>query len=67
MPKPTTQQELLRLIDQAADEGWEELDLSGMGLTELPTEIGKCQQLKTLILGKVEEWEWVEIDGFQRW
>jgi hypothetical protein len=32
---------LLRLIDQAADEGWKELDLAGMGLTELPEEIGK--------------------------
>ncbi|MGI0491873.1 hypothetical protein ACN4EG_08670 [Alkalinema pantanalense CENA528] len=41
MSQPTTQQELLRLIDQAADEQWEKLDLSGMGLTELPKEIGR--------------------------
>jgi hypothetical protein len=40
MPKPTTHQALLRLIEQAADEGWEELDLSGMGLEELPQSIG---------------------------
>ena len=36
-----TQDELLQLIDQAAEEGWPELDLSGKGLTELPPEIGK--------------------------
>jgi internalin A len=41
MPKPTTHQALLRLIDQAADEGWEELDLAGMGLEELPPSIGR--------------------------
>ena len=55
-----TQEELLLLIDQAADEGWTELDLSGKDLTELPPEIGKLTQLETLILGKVERWEWVE-------
>ncbi|MGI0491878.1 hypothetical protein ACN4EG_08700 [Alkalinema pantanalense CENA528] len=49
MQKPTTQQELLRLIDQAADEQWEALDLSGLGLTELPKEIGRLTQLKRLI------------------
>jgi internalin A len=27
-----TREELLRLIDRAADEGWTELDLSGLGL-----------------------------------
>jgi len=31
-----TQEKLLSLIDQAAAEGWTELDLSGKGLTELP-------------------------------
>jgi hypothetical protein len=40
MPKPTTHQELLRLIDQAADECWEELDLSELRLEELPQSIG---------------------------
>ena len=53
-----TSTELLDLIDQAAAEGWTELDLSGQGLTELPKEIGKLTQLKTLILGKVDEWKW---------
>ena len=48
-----TQDELLQLIDQAAAEGWTELDLSGQGLTELPPEIGKLTQLETLIFGKV--------------
>ncbi|MBD2329804.1 leucine-rich repeat domain-containing protein [Alkalinema sp. FACHB-956] len=57
MPNPTTPQELLRLIDRAADEQWEELDLSGMGLTELPKEIGRLTGLKRLVLGKVEKWE----------
>ncbi|HLP89534.1 MAG TPA: COR domain-containing protein [Nostocaceae cyanobacterium] len=49
--KSMTQEELLLLIDQALDEGWKELDLSGKGLTELPPEIGKLTQLETLILG----------------
>jgi hypothetical protein len=30
-----THKELLALIDQAADEGWKELDLSGQGRTRL--------------------------------
>ncbi|MEM6351868.1 MAG: leucine-rich repeat domain-containing protein, partial [Cyanobacteria bacterium P01_D01_bin.14] len=47
-----TQDELLALIDQAAAEGWTELDLSGQGLTELPEAIGKLTQLETLVLGK---------------
>jgi Leucine-rich repeat (LRR) protein len=47
-----TQDELLALIDQAADESWTELDLSGLKLTELPPAIGKLTQLETLILGK---------------
>ncbi|MBE7385243.1 MAG: leucine-rich repeat domain-containing protein [Leptolyngbya sp. SIO1E4] len=55
-----TQDELLALIDQAAEEGWTELDLSGQGLTELPPEIGKLTQLETLILGRVEKWEVVD-------
>ncbi|MEE3720015.1 hypothetical protein V2H45_25080 [Tumidithrix elongata RA019] len=36
-----TQDELLALIDRAADEGWKELDLSGMRLTELLAAIGR--------------------------
>ena len=47
-----TQDELLRLIDQAAEEGWKELDLARADLTELPPEIGKLTQLETLILAK---------------
>ena len=56
-----TQDELLALIDQAADEGWTELDLSGKGLTELPPQIGKLTQLEKLILGKLDEEksEWI--------
>jgi internalin A len=42
--------ELLRLIDKAAEEGWTELDLSGQGLTELPHEIGQLSRLMTLNL-----------------
>jgi internalin A len=47
-----TQDDLLELIERAAVEGWRELDLSGQELTELPVEIGKLQQLESLILGK---------------
>jgi internalin A len=47
-----TSEELLRLIDRAADEGWKELDLSGMGLSELPKEIGKLTELESLSLGQ---------------
>ncbi|MBD2459738.1 leucine-rich repeat domain-containing protein [Oscillatoria sp. FACHB-1407] len=55
-----TPDDLLALIDRAADEGWTELDLSGNGLTELPGAIAKLTQLEKLILGKVEKWEWVD-------
>nr|WP_242059170.1 MULTISPECIES: leucine-rich repeat domain-containing protein [Nostoc] len=55
-----TQDELLVLIDRAVAEGWQELDLSGQELTELPVEIGKLKQLESLILGKkVEGYEQV--------
>ncbi|OYD88986.1 GTP-binding protein [Nostoc sp. 'Peltigera membranacea cyanobiont' 213] len=55
-----TQEELLQLIDRAVAEGWRELDLSGQELTELPVEIGKLQQLESLILGKkVQGYEYV--------
>ncbi|MEH1858138.1 MAG: leucine-rich repeat protein [Nostoc sp.] len=50
-----TQDELLVLIDRAVAEGWQELDLSGQELTELPVEIGKLKQLESLILGKKVE------------
>ncbi|MBN2392473.1 MAG: GTP-binding protein [Anaerolineae bacterium] len=44
------QDELLKLIDQAAWEGWTELDLSNEGLTELPPEIGRLTTLRSLNL-----------------
>ncbi|TYQ23664.1 GTP-binding protein [Pseudanabaena sp. UWO311] len=40
------------LIAKAARESWEELDLAGMGIRELPSSIGQCKSLKKLILGK---------------
>jgi Leucine-rich repeat (LRR) protein len=52
-----TRDELLQLIDRAQQEGWEELDLAGNDLEELPPEIGKLTRLKTLILGKWDEEE----------
>ena len=45
-----THDELLKLIDQAAAEDWEELDLSEKGLESLPSEIGKLTGLKRLDL-----------------
>ncbi len=53
--KDMTREELLQLIDKAADEGQTELDLAGLGLEELPPEIGKCTQLETLVLRKYDE------------
>lgn len=44
------QDELLELIDQAAREGWTELDLYNQGLIELPPEIGQLSQLEVLDL-----------------
>ncbi|TAE15646.1 MAG: GTP-binding protein [Oscillatoriales cyanobacterium] len=55
-----TRSHLLQLIDKAADEGQTELDLAGLGLEELPPEIGKCTQLETLVLGKVNRWRGVD-------
>ncbi|MEG4118199.1 COR domain-containing protein [Microcoleus sp. N9_B4] len=49
-----TREEAVRRIDQAAEEKLTELDLSGLDLEELPPEIGKCTQLETLVLGKVD-------------
>ncbi|MGF1536812.1 MAG: hypothetical protein ACFB4J_10070 [Elainellaceae cyanobacterium] len=48
-----TRDELLALIDRAERENWEELDLAGNDLEELPPEIGRLTGLKRLILGKV--------------
>ena len=59
-------QDIQSLIRQARDENWEELDLSGIRLTEWPMadgrsetiEIGVLTGLKTWILGKEEPGEW---------
>jgi internalin A len=48
------ERELLNLIARARDEGWEELDLSGLNLNVLPPEIGSLVNLKRLILGKFD-------------
>jgi internalin A len=56
-----TREEAVRRIDRAAEEKLTELDLSGLGLEELPPEIGKCTQLETLVLGKVNEWSSVNL------
>ena len=45
-----TQEELLELIDQAAREGWTELDLRLNDLTSLPPEIGQLTALQHLDL-----------------
>ncbi|MEM9534151.1 MAG: COR domain-containing protein [Cyanobacteria bacterium P01_E01_bin.45] len=42
--------ELLSIIEQAAEEGWEELDLSWKDIAELPTDICKCQSLTKVYL-----------------
>jgi internalin A len=55
-----TREEAVRRIHRAAEEKLTQLDLSGLGLEELPPEIGKCTQLETLVLGKVEKGEWVD-------
>jgi Leucine-rich repeat (LRR) protein len=44
--------ELEELIERAAREEWEELDLAGNDLAELPPSIGKLKSLKILSLGK---------------
>jgi hypothetical protein len=36
---------IIKLITQASEEQWEELDLSGMNLSELPSEIGDLLHL----------------------
>ena len=46
-----TREEAVRRIHRAAEEKLTQLDLSGLGLEELPPEIGKCTQLETLLLG----------------
>ncbi|MEG5058287.1 COR domain-containing protein [Microcoleus sp. A2-C5] len=53
-----TREEAVRRIHRAAEENLTQLDLAGLELEELPPEIGKCTQLETLVLGKVESWMW---------
>jgi internalin A len=49
-----TRDEVLAIVKQAQEEGWEELDLSGRGLKELPEEIGRLLRMtpvfETIIL-----------------
>ena len=47
--KNMTRDEAMRRIDRAAQENLTELDLSGLDLEELPSEIGKCTQLDTFV------------------
>jgi len=42
----------VRRIQWAAKKKLMGLDLSGLGLEELPPEIVKCRQLETLLLGR---------------
>jgi Leucine-rich repeat (LRR) protein len=44
-----------QLIAKAKDQQWEELDLAGMELEELPPEIDELTQLKRLCLGKLDQ------------
>jgi Leucine-rich repeat (LRR) protein/GTPase SAR1 family protein len=46
-----TERELFTLIERARQEKWEELDLSGQYLTELPAALGQLTHLKVLRLG----------------
>ncbi|EGK89151.1 GTPase [Microcoleus vaginatus PCC 9802] len=56
-----TREEAVRRIHRAAEEKLTQLDLSGLGLEELPPEIGKCTQLEMLVLAKFDEetMQWV--------
>jgi hypothetical protein len=46
-----TREEAVRRIDGAAEEKLTQLDLAGLGLEELPPQIGKCPPLERLVLG----------------
>lgn len=45
-----TRDEAMRRIDWAAQENRTKLNLSGLDLEEVPSEIGKCTQLETFVL-----------------
>jgi internalin A len=47
-----TNDELLALIDQAARDGWTELDLRDQEISELPPEIGRLTSLQKLSIGR---------------
>lgn len=51
----TGREQALRLIEQAAAEGWKELDLSEIDLVDLPIYILDLTQLEVLILGKKKQ------------
>ena len=46
-----TREEAVRRIERAAEEKLTKLDLAGLGLEELPPEIGKYTPLERLVLG----------------
>ena len=57
--KGMSREELLAIIEQAAREGWMELDLRGRGIRELPPEIGQLTNLEALNLASLyEKGEW---------
>jgi GTPase SAR1 family protein len=43
-------EEMLRIIEQAAKEGWEQFDLSNKGISDLPIEISQLTNLQRLYL-----------------
>ena len=45
-----SREELLKIIEEATRDGREELDLSSIGISELPDEIGQLTNLRELIL-----------------
>jgi internalin A len=58
-----TRDELSALIDQAAREGWTELDLRDQEISELPPEIGQLTNLQKLSIGAQK---WGEVEGASR-
>jgi internalin A len=56
-PQRMSQDDLCKLITQAAREGWTELDLRDQVITELPPEIGRLTDLQRLSIGlKSNQW-----------
>ncbi len=48
--KKMSRKKVLKIIEEAARDGREKLDLNGKGITELPDEIGQLTNLETLWL-----------------